>query len=138
MKVEMQYLWVRRGWRDEVGTVRFATPPRGCTEEDRLEGSGIGVLVPDQVCEWDDLYHGTGTCATYKARQLATLIKPSCHPNDPGRTRLLASAERYDIEQEGDAWLVFDNHPAGRREIYRGPGPVSIEPHTELPYASGI
>lgn len=131
MKLETQYLW-REQWGKKwhTGITWHADTPewRRPGIEPVIE-SARHVMVRDQPCEWDEMYARTATNMQSRRGPTPSVLRmPPCCPEDPGACPLPAPASAYSVAQEGSAWVV--NH-AGQdfvREIYRGPGPVFVEP----------
>ncbi len=131
MKLETQYLW-REQWgkKWQTGITWHADTPewRRPGIEPVLE-SARQVMVRDQPCEWDEMYARTSTnMQSRPPRPQCQLRMPPCCSEDQGICPLPAPASAYSVQQDGETWIVVQAGKDFVREIYRGPGPVFVEP----------
>ena len=132
MKIEVRYLW-RYKWGGRVVTSSVKMTEEQVHKESpdaiRLDDSREEVLVMDQPCEIDraniDLAAGsTGRKPAPRAR----LHRPKTVPQESEFIPLPHEASLYQIAEAENIWTVTSTASSPHRVVYRGRGPVAVEP----------
>lgn len=132
MKIEVRYSWrYKWGGRTVTSSIKM-TEERARKESPdavRLDGTRDEVLVMDQPCEIDqanvDL---VARCLGNGPVRLSRLHRPKTVPQESDFVPLPHEAALYQISESENVWTVTSTASSPHRVVYRGRGPVSVEP----------
>ena len=132
MKIEVRYSW-RYKWGGRMVTSSIKITEERVRKESpeavRLDNTREEFLIRDQPCEIDqaniDLVSrsvGNGPA------RLSRLNRPKTVPQEDDFVPLPHEAALYQISELDDVWTVTSTATSPHRIVYRGRGPVSVEP----------
>lgn len=132
MKIEVRYSW-RYKWAGRMVTSSIKMTEERARKESpdavRLDDTREEVLVMDQPCEIDqanvDL---VARCVGDGAVRLSRLHRPKTIPQESDFVPLPHAAALYQISESENVWTVISTASSPHRVVYRGQGPVSVEP----------
>lgn len=132
MKIEVRYSW-RYKWAGRMVTSSIKMTEERARKESpdavRLDDTREEVLVMDQPCEIDqanvDL---VARCVGDGPVRLSRLHRPKTIPQESDFVPLPHEAALYQISESENVWTVISTASSPHRVVYRGQGPVSVEP----------
>lgn len=132
MKIEVRYSW-RYKWGGRMVTSSIKMTEERVRKESpdavRLDDTREEVLVMDQPCEIDQanidlVARGLGDGPV----RLSRLRRPKTVPQESDFVPLPHEAALYQISESENVWTVISTASSPHRVVYRGQGPVSVEP----------
>lgn len=132
MKIEVRYSWrYKWGGRTVVSKVKMteAQARRENPEAVRLDDTREEVAVMDQPCEIDQANINLMARSVLKEpARLSRLHRPKTLPQEDDFVPLPLAAVLYQVSVEDEVWTVTSTATSPHRVVYRGRGPVSVEP----------
>lgn len=132
MKIEVRYSW-RYKWGGRMVTSSIKMTEERARKESpdavRLDNTREEFLIRDQPCEIDQantdlVSRGIGAAPV----RLSRLHRPKSVPQEDEFVPLPHEAALYQISESENVWTVISTASSPHRVVYRGRGPVSVEP----------
>lgn len=132
MRIEIRYSWrYKWGGRMVTSSIKMTETQalKASPNAVRLDNTREEFLIRDQPCEIDQanidlVSRGMGR----EPVRLSRLHRPKTVPQEHEFVSLPQEAALYQISESDDIWIVTSTATSPHRVVYRGRGPVTVEP----------